>query len=165
MLVQRGQKKKEGKNRPCLFRFSPARTHVCMCARARRRAAWFTAPNNLCCLHRGDFPLHTSFTFGSQCGFCEIGPFRFLCRVIYFCPGSWIDSGEERRADRPSFSWVSSLVSPVRSVGRFVEHLQSTLTLPRQPFVINTRPLIAKCRTSICVRSVSGLDGVNPINV
>lgn len=89
----------------------------------------------------GVFPPPTHLlTFGLQCGFCEIGPLGSLCRVIYCRPGSWIDSGEERRADRPSFSWVSSLVSPVRPSGRpaarSLEHLQPTLTLPRSPFLL-----------------------------
>lgn len=126
MRVQRGQQNRRRRKKIIIYiyihracsGFRPrVRTCVCTCAHARRRPAWFTAPNSLCCLHLGVFPLHASFTFGSRCGFWEIGPFGFLCRVISFCPGSWILSGEERRADLPPFSWVSSLVFN-RPVGR-----------------------------------------------
>lgn len=155
--------------------FARAYARVCMCARAGKRAAWFTAPNSLCCLHRGvsppHTPLHTSFTFGSQCGFCEIGPFRLLCRVILFLSRvlDRLRGGAQSRSsvvlvgEFTAFPLVRSLA---RSLARVVEHLlRSTLTLPRQPFVINICPPVAKCRTSTCVRSARGLDRVNPRNV
>lgn len=76
--------------RPALVQvFARAYARVCMCARSRRRPAWFTAPDSLRFLHRGVLPPQTSCTLGSQCGFLSDWPARvplpgdrFLSRVL-----------------------------------------------------------------------------------